>query len=166
MFKIKIYDIDLAKIKMKTDGPTRIVSLLDKKSAIEHQGDHHLIVEISDISHDITYFPATLLNANEPIVPDTKHLLAVLEHTKNLSDSDNVIVHCFAGQSRSPAMAIAICINNGMFWKDAFDYIESIRPVMMPNQKIISLIDRYFKLNGELINYHYEWLLKTMSRTE
>jgi predicted protein tyrosine phosphatase len=163
MFAIEVHDLEMAKIKM-VNGPTCIVSLLDETRAVKKQGDHHLIVEVSDVSVQSAYYPALLLGTSKPIVPSSTHLQTVLDHTKNLTDDDKVLVHCYAGQSRSTAMAIAICIQHGMPWKDAFHHIETARPVMMPNQKMIALIDEHFGLNGELSEHHKTWLLETYSK--
>lgn len=159
MFEITVTDLEMAKIKM-VNGPTCIVSLLDETRAVEKQGDHHLIVEVSDVVKEMV----VLGQSTAAVVPGAEHLKIVLDHTKNLTDDDKVLVHCFAGQSRSTAMAIAICIQHGMHWKDAFHHIETVRPVMMPNQKIIMTIDQHFGLNGELVEYHHEWLLQQFSK--
>jgi predicted protein tyrosine phosphatase len=169
LFKIQVYDLHTAVRKAisphtKTENPTRIVSLLDDVNAVPKVGDHHLIVAVSDVSVESSNYPALLLGTSEPIVPVREHLLAVLEHTKDLTDEDYVLVHCFAGQSRSTAMAIAICIQNGMHWKDAFDHIYSVRPVMMPNAKMIQLIDEHFELNGEFVAFYRNWLMGALNQ--
>jgi predicted protein tyrosine phosphatase len=164
MFKIEVLDIDMAKHKMRTEAPTKIVSILDSHHAFPPIGDHHIFVEMSDVNHDTDYYPALLLGTSDPIIPAMEHLKTILAHTSNMTDDDYVLVHCFAGQSRSTAAAIAICMNNGMPWKEAFHHIEEVRPIMMPNTKIIALIDDYFDLNGELIEYHIKWGFVTMGK--
>ena len=160
MFDIRVYDLQTAMMKIFTDYPTHIISLLDDVNAIHKMGTHHLIIEMSDIN----VVPEFMLSGASFIVPDTHHLQQLLDHTKDLKDGDKVLVHCFAGQSRSTAAAIAICIQHGMHWKDAFHHIEGIRPIMMPNQKFISVIDDHFGLNGELREYHRTWLIEKFKK--
>jgi predicted protein tyrosine phosphatase len=167
MFNIQVCDLQTAVRKAisphtKTENPTHIVSLLDDVNAIPCVGPHHLVVEVSDIS----VMPDSGMifgKMTPPVMPAMNHLEEVLNHTKNLTDDDYVIVHCFAGQSRSTAMAIAICIQHGMHWKDAFEHIYEVRPVMIPNQKMIALIDEKFDLKGEFVAWYREWLIETLN---
>jgi predicted protein tyrosine phosphatase len=85
----------------------------------------------------------------------------VLEHTKDLNDRDRLLVHCHAGKSRSPAMAIGILIQSGLSPTEAIDQVKIVRPELIPNRLIVRLIDEVLLLDGSLVsivNSHYQTL--------
>ena len=55
--------------------------------------------------------------------PLREHVIEVLEFTKDLTDDDKVLVHCFAGISRSITFAIGIYIQHGMTYEDAYSQV-------------------------------------------
>lgn len=67
---------------------------------------------------------------------------------ENLSEGRNVLVHCVAGISRSPAIVIAYVINyfNWSFQR-AFDFVKSKRSIVNPNAGFISQL-RKLDSNG------------------
>lgn len=91
------------------------------------------------------------------IAPETEHIERILEYSKSFNCDDSVLIHCHAGISRSPAIAILICIQHGMSIEDAFDHVYSIRDCMSPNILIIALGDNILRLNGELTDYLSQW---------
>jgi predicted protein tyrosine phosphatase len=155
MFKIQVCDAASALIKIKTEFPTKIVSLLDNID-FPHFGENHLLLEITDTNLGTTGL--LLTDTRPPVIPEMHHINEFLSHTRELTESDYVLVHCYMGRSRSPAAAIAICIHNGMHWLDAFHHILNIRPEMIPNYRMIRLIDERFYLEGELERYFMYWL--------
>jgi predicted protein tyrosine phosphatase len=68
-----------------------------------------------------------------------------------------VLVHCHAGMSRSPAIAIGILIQRGVAPATAIrtifaqDLIDNEGDFMEPNELIISHLDRLFNLNNTLL---------------
>lgn len=81
--------------------------------------------------------------------PTVEHLKQVFAFTQHLSDDDRLLVHCYAGQSRSTACALAVLIQHGMDFREAFDRVSVMRSIMLPNALIVHLTDEYFGLNGE-----------------
>jgi hypothetical protein len=49
------------------------------------------------------------------------------------------------------AKAIAICIQHGMTYREAFAHVATIRSALLLNQLIIQHIDEHFGLNGKLV---------------
>ncbi len=144
MFALEICgysDLDRIIEKFK---PTHIISLIEN---VRFLGNNHLHLQVSDI-HGPT------LGFTHPI---KEHLDELLDYTRNLTDSDRILVHCFAGQSRSTAAAIAIIIQHGMNYIDAFDHVSSLRPISLPNTAFIKLIDNHFELNGKLIKHNDDY---------
>ena len=118
--------------------PTRIVTLRAMTGDVV--GVHHLHVVVDDV--------ATV--SDEPH-PTSAHVRQVLDFTRDLTDTDRLLVHCKGGHSRSPAMAIAICLQHGMTNSEAFAHVAATRSVLMPNRLFIQHIDEHFNLGGKLV---------------
>lgn len=89
-----------------------------------------------------------------PVMDD---LIKILNFTSRIKEGDRVLVHCHAGVSRSTSIAIAILIQHGWNYKDAFDKVAEIRDCLNPNHAFVCLTDEYFGLGGEYKNYVQEW---------
>ncbi len=151
MFQILVTSFNEAENFIEEKWPTRIISLIDNERVVNLLGPHHLHLKFNDVSST---------NMVNPPLPE--HLVQVLEFTKDLTDSDKVLVHCLAGISRSTAMAIAILIQHGMNYRDAYFHIAAVRPQLMPNHLITFYTDDYFNLNGELIALVKERYMRLM----
>jgi len=140
MFEIKVVGFDEVQAEIDAGWPTRIISVI-KKTNMPNYGDHHLHLTFDDVHN----------TNNNHIHPLMEHLQTVLNFTKDLTEDDRVLVHCLAGVSRSTATAIAICIQHGMSYQDAYNHIKMIRPVANPNRLITEYTDQHFGLGGELL---------------
>lgn len=154
MFKLKVVGFDEAETLVECRWPTHIVSLMSDATVDWHYAKH-LHVQVNDIVFVGKY----------GIAPSPEHLRTVLEFTKDLTSEDRLLVHCFAGQSRSTAIAIAICIQHGMSYQDAFDHVASVRTILMPNQLFIKHIDAHFDLDNRLIEHAKEHRKNSLQRT-
>jgi predicted protein tyrosine phosphatase len=139
MFEIKVSSYDGSKLLIEEGWPTKIISLLGHE--IPSQGPHHLILVFDDVAGVSSVY----------IHPTEEHLDQVLEFSKDFTDDDRVLVHCLAGISRSTAIAIAIVMQHGMDYYDAYNHVEMIRPILEPNKLIIRYVDAHFGLDGKLI---------------
>lgn len=153
MFELKVVGLDEAERLFYQQWPTRIISLTDQEFL--YYGPHHLHVRVNDVP----------FVGNHAISPSLDHLVTVLNFTKNLTSSDRLMVHCFAGQSRSTAIAIAVMIQHGMTYREAFDHVETVRSILMPNQLFIQITDAYFGLGGDLVRYAMTHRSAALQRT-
>lgn len=133
--------------------PTLAVSLVgdDLRVPLPWFGRHHLILNFQDVEQDIEGYTA----------PTEEHLRTALRHTSSLREDDRLLVHCHAGKSRSPAMAIGILIQSGLTPAVAFQRVQAIRPELIPNRLMIGQLDRILDLRGELVDIvqdHYQSL--------
>jgi predicted protein tyrosine phosphatase len=147
MFELKVVGADEAAVLISEAWPTRIVTLRAMRGDV--LGPHHLYIVVDDVVE---------ATADETH-PTSAHLRQVLDFTKDLTDADRLLVHCKGGHSRSPALAIAICMQHGMTHNEAFAHVAGIRSALMPNQLFIRHIDEHFVLGGtlvELVNKHRE----------
>ena len=154
MFEIKITGISEAGGLIQDGWPTRIVSFLDTVHEggrwIEPQSNH-LITYADDCEHDVQAYGLGY------IAPRREQVQKILDFTKDLEDTDILLVHCHAGVSRSAAMAIGICIQHGMSVPAALQHIEGIRKQLFPNALIIQFVDEILDLRGELIQRVQDW---------
>jgi predicted protein tyrosine phosphatase len=141
VFDLKVVGLDEAVSLVREDWPTRIVSLTG--DAELYYGPHHLHIQVNDVS----------FIAQHLIHPMPEHLHQILAFTKDLTAADRLLVHCFAGQSRSTAVAIGILIDHGMSYREAFDHVASVRGLLLPNQLFIQHIDEHFALQGALVDH-------------
>lgn len=158
MFEFKVLGLSEAEVEIGRAWPTRIVSAITDRHHFPLQGDHHLIVDVEDVHTEqgTAYATADMLET-------------ILDHTADLNDEDRLLVHCFAGQSRSTAVMIAILVQHGATAREAFDAVQENRPMMIPNQLITRLVDARFGLNGELVQIndaHVTEALRSPQRTE
>lgn len=139
MFQLKVVGLDEATQLIREGWPTRIISLTSDERL--DYGPHHLHIQVADVPIPISHAP----------YPCEELLCCALDFTRDLTDEDRLLVHCFAGQSRSAAIGIAILIQHGMHCDEAFDKVLEIRDIMLPNMLFIKHTDAHFDLKGKLV---------------
>ena len=92
------------------------------------------------------------------IWPDIHHVEEVLKFALNISDQDNVLIHCHAGISRSTAFATIILMTKMKDEKKVFHHLmhETQREnFICPSKRIIQIADHIMgtKLNDERKRY-------------
>jgi predicted protein tyrosine phosphatase len=137
MFLLHVRSHAEARRDIAAGWPTRIVSLVPLPGCL---GPHHLALNTGDICG----LP------QDALARAAAHLGRVLDFTRPLTGGDWLLVHCQAGISRSPAMAIAICVQYGMAPRQAFGHVRAACPEMDPDWRILQAADAHFGLRGEL----------------
>ncbi|TFI59202.1 hypothetical protein E2493_06690 [Sphingomonas parva] len=152
--ELRIESAERALALLKQGWPTKAVSLVgeDLRFPLPQFGSSHLILRFHDVEAE-----------DEPgfVPPTQEQLRLALAHAADLAPSDRLLIHCHAGKSRSPAVAIGILIQLGMTPLDAFTCVKGIRPQLIPNRLIIRQLDEILGLKGELISIvrrHYQGL--------
>lgn len=154
MIELKIDTAEKALALLEADWPMVAVSLVgdDLRFHLPNFGPHHLIVRFHDVEQ------AGLEGFESPT---RDHVREVLKHTAGLAAGDRLLVHCHAGKSRSPAMAIGILVQSGMTPEEAYQQVKQVRPELIPNRLMIQYIDEALGLGGKLISVvdaHYNSL--------
>ena len=148
MFDLRITTLPEAVDLLRDGWPTRAVSLICPGTpGFTCHGPHHLLLHVHDVAEEL----------DGQVAPCRQHLLDVLDFTADLAPGGKLLVHCIAGVSRSTAAAIGILIARGMPWGAAWDAVAAVRPCMMPNARIIRLIDEHHELDGQLIAHWQAW---------
>ena len=119
MFELKVVGAEEAAVLIGEGWPTRIVTLRAMSGDVV--GAHHLYVVVDDVT-----------TVTDERHPTSTHLQQVLDFTRDLTDTDRLLVHCKGGHSRSPAMAIAICMQHGMTYREAFAHVAAPTPKLEP----------------------------------
>ena len=86
-----------------------------------------------------------------------KQIDALIEWKKTIPEGSHIVVHCSMGMVRSPALAIALLISDGLTPLEAFDSLKNQKPLNNcsdcdpePDFIILETIDCYFELSGNL----------------
>jgi predicted protein tyrosine phosphatase len=105
--------------------------------------ENHLRVSVDDITEQLPGFMA----------PSEDHVTRVLEFVRGWDRAAPLVIHCYAGISRSTASAFAAaCALNPH--RDELDIAWAIRsasPIASPNRLIVSLADRALGREGRMV---------------
>lgn len=86
------------------------------------------------------------------IPPGKEHIEKLIEFYRgSVFDHNNpvVLIHCYAGVSRSTAAGLILLYMSMGDATEAFDKLMEIRPVADPNMKMIRFADEVLEKNGE-----------------
>ena len=130
---------------VRTLGPSHLVSIIQPElqphRPLEIAPDNHLRVQVHDISEPMC----------GSIVPGSEHIRELIDFLQGWEADAPLLVHCYAGISRSTATAlIARVVKTG----DPFAAAKALReaaPHARPNSLIISLADEILGFGGRLI---------------
>lgn len=127
-------------------GVTHILSLLGvegiPKTPDGIDPKNHLHIEVDDV-------PASYAG---DIVPTSDHITELLNFSRTWDRQGPMIVHCYAGVSRSTAAALTIlCQYNPGREMEAAKALRKAAPHARPNQSIIAISDRLLQSQNRLV---------------
>ena len=84
--------------------------------------------------------------------PSIDHAQAVLNFGQQIPPKSRVLVHCWAGHSRSPAAAFLLA-SQAMHGAErrAYDLIKVLRPQCRPNTMLVRFGDKLLGAGGRMI---------------
>lgn len=88
-----------------------------------------------------------------PEAPTERDIELLLQSSSTFTPEDKVLIHCRAGVSRSPAVGYAIVCQHtdpGQE-EEALDYMESVRPLLVPNRLIVQFADKILNREGKML---------------
>ncbi len=127
-------------------SPSHLVSLLDPKSMIDtppalHR-ERHLRLSVNDIAE-----PQQGL-----ILPGEEHIRAILGFIDSWDQRAPMLIHCWAGISRSTATAyIALCHLNEGHEFTAAGLMRAAARHAQPNRRLVALADQIMGRRGRMI---------------
>src|SRR6476659_7045864 len=144
---IHVCSLALLHDTVREPGPRHVVTLI-KDIALVHRPasiapENHLLLDMDDINEHIEGY----------LVPAEAHVGDLLRFVRAWPRKAPLVVHCFAGISRSTAGAfVTACALNPQ--RDEMIIARALRdasPTAMPNMRIVSLADRLLGRNGRMV---------------
>lgn len=128
-------------------GARHVVSLLGHEDRVQRPvgiaPENHLWLRLHDISSPL----------DGCIMPDEVHVADLLQFVRTWDRRAPLVVHCYAGISRSTASAfVAVCALNPE--RDEAGVARALRqasPTATPNSRIVSLADRLLGRQGRMV---------------
>jgi predicted protein tyrosine phosphatase len=128
-------------------GARHVVSLIGDEARLERpaciEPENHLWLRLHDISVPLDGY----------IVPGEEHVANLIDFVRDWDRQAPLVVHCFAGISRSTASAFAsVCALNPD--RDEVSIAQALRrasPTATPNIRIVSLADHLLGRDGRMI---------------
>lgn len=142
---IIVCPLSLVRDQIKAHKPARVVSLLDPYTAFPetNYADLHLRVTIHDIVGDAEGF----------VAPQSAHVETLLSFVQGWDRADPILIHCYAGISRSTASAfITACVHNPR--ADEMEIAHALRTASStarPNGRLIELADAVLGRSGRMV---------------
>jgi predicted protein tyrosine phosphatase len=132
---------------VKATGASHVLTVMAKVDQVQRpesvRPENHLKVSMDDITEEIDGF----------VAPSDTHIEQVLAFVRGWDRGAPLVVHCYAGISRSTASAFAAaCALNPH--RDEISIALQIRaasPVAQPNRLIVSLADRALGREGRML---------------
>jgi predicted protein tyrosine phosphatase len=128
-------------------GARHVVSLIGDEARVDRPTaivpENHLWLRLHDISAPLDGY----------IMPDEPHIADLLNFVRGWDRRAPLVVHCYAGISRSTASAFAsVCALNPH--RDEESIAQALRrasPTATPNIRIVSLADRLLGRDGRMV---------------
>ncbi|RAI45773.1 tyrosine phosphatase family protein [Rhodoplanes roseus] len=144
-----IHVCSLARLKetVEATGARRVVTLIDIGTPVTRPDSidvaHHLHLEIHDISLPLDGY----------IHPQEQHVAKLIEFVRAWDQASPLVVHCYAGISRSTAAAYtaACTIHPDRDERDIARALRAASPTACPNRLIVSLADRLLGRDGRMV---------------
>lgn len=144
---IVISNLDMVPYHVRNDGITHVLSLLRGREfnglampdGIPVAG--HLRLDMDDV-----------IDQDAPMAPTREQVGEILAWGRSLPDDARVLVHCYAGVSRSTAAALSLMVQDMGRQRlgEAIKRLLEIRPIACPNPLITLHADDILGCGGEL----------------
>jgi len=146
--QINVCSLTLLDATVKAIGADRIVTLINVgtpvlRPASVHQ-DNHLFLGMNDV----------VVAAEGEILPGEDHLDRLLAFVTSWDKAKPLVIHCYAGVSRSTAAAYTAALALDPTW-DEHELARLLRqrsPTATPNARIIELADRRLCRGGRMVD--------------
>jgi predicted protein tyrosine phosphatase len=131
---------------VRETGARSLVTLIDRGTPVarpsEIAAERHLFVSMSDI----------VVAIDGHILPSDAHVTRLLDFVKRWDRAEPMLIHCYAGVSRSTAAAfIAACALSPR--RDEHEIAAAIRrdsPTATPNARLVALADAMLQRDGRM----------------
>lgn len=141
------------------------VTNVDKVPGFIHRGATHVVSLLHSSERHLLFMPRSFDRANwlflemddvisesADAAPKKEQVQRLLEWTNKLPNDAHLVIHCYAGISRSTAAALAVKVQElgTDKVKEAIDWLLEARPQACPNPVITKFADELLGANGKL----------------
>jgi predicted protein tyrosine phosphatase len=142
-----------------------VCSLADLHPTVKATGASHVLTVMANVGQVVR--PETVLDANHLRVqmddiiahtegfmaPNEDHVVQLLDFVRGWDRSAPLVVHCYAGISRSTASAFAAAcmLNPDRDERDIAQKIRAASPIAAPNRLIVTLADKALGRDGRMV---------------
>jgi len=150
-FKFAICSLDQLPRSVMTFRPTHIVSISDPGASPPRFPESISVLYLNFFDMDSDHEIRDRL-PRPGDVPSAGHAKAILEFGRQIPASSRLLLHCWAGVSRSTASAILLVAQALPGNEDmAIEIVKAVRPQLCPNRRLVEVGDRLLGLNGRLV---------------
>ncbi|MGO9719817.1 MAG: tyrosine phosphatase family protein [Methylocella sp.] len=145
----RIHVCSLSKVPetVRATGARSLVTLLDKGTPVNRPSgiaaERHLVVVLSDI----------VVEVDGHTLPSESHVENLLTFVRQWDQSAPLLIHCWAGVSRSTAAAfITACALRPH--RDEAEIAQAVRtksPTATPNSRLVTIADAMLGRNGRMV---------------
>jgi predicted protein tyrosine phosphatase len=145
----RIYVCPLSKVPetVRAVGARSLVTLIDSGTPVGRPpgiaAEKHLVVVLSDIAVEL----------EGHVLPSESHVERLLSFVRRWDQAAPLLIHCWAGVSRSTAAAfIAACALRPH--RDEAEFAQEVRvksPTATPNPRLVALADSMLGRNGRMV---------------
>jgi predicted protein tyrosine phosphatase len=123
--------------ELSKDWADRVVSLVAPDTELPKFSTFHLSIPMHDTE--------VITDMWSPKIQDIQKVLDFCP------PHSNIVVHCFAGVSRSSAVGISLLVRDGFSIVEAVDQVHVYSPNMAPNKLILRHMDTLLHRQGTLV---------------
>lgn len=132
---------------VEATGASHLITLINDATLVMRPdaiiADNHLFIGINDIVEPM----------DGMVLPADDHVRTLIAFVERWDQTRPLVVHCFAGISRSTAAAfIALCVARPR--RDEREIARALRaasPLATPNARLVAIADRLLDRNGRMI---------------
>jgi predicted protein tyrosine phosphatase len=132
---------------VKATGASHVLTVMANVAQVQRPEQvlesNHLRVQMDDITAHTDGF----------VAPNDAHIVQVLDFVRGWDRSAPLVVHCYAGISRSTASAFAAAcmLNPDRDERDIAQKIRAASPIAAPNRLIVTLADKALGRDGRMV---------------
>jgi predicted protein tyrosine phosphatase len=145
--QINVCPLSLLDATVMATGAKQILTLLNVGTKVVRPASvderMHLFLGMNDIVEAV----------DGQILPGDDHLSQLLRFVRGWDQQSPLVIHCFAGVSRSTAAAFttACALNPGLDEHELAQTIRQLSPTATPNRRIVALADDRLGRNGRML---------------
>jgi predicted protein tyrosine phosphatase len=131
----------------KATGARTLITLINHDIRVDRPAviapERHLFVGISDITSEM----------DGHVLPCEQHVATLLDFVRQWDREEPLLIHCFAGISRSTAAAyVAACALSPHLCEDEIaQRLRRASPTATPNARLVALADKILRRQGRMI---------------